>query len=128
PVDPQKVERWIADLESEKYAVRQEAAANLAKAGEQVVPALQKILSSQPTIETRKRVEELLDKLTDGVLSTEQLRLVRAVEALERMNTPEARALLRTLAQGAPGALPTRQAQAALDRLARGQRSEVRGQ
>ena len=57
------------------------------KAGEQVVPALQKVLASQPTIETRKRVEELLDKLTGGTLTTEQLRLVRAVEALERMGT-----------------------------------------
>jgi WD40 repeat protein len=116
PVDPQTVERWIADLESEKYAVRQAAVTNLAKAGEQVVPALQKLLTSQPTIETRKRVEELLDKLIGGTLSTEQLQLVRAVEALERMGTPEARELLRTLAQGAPGALPTRQAQAALAR------------
>jgi hypothetical protein len=50
-------------------------------------------------------------------LSTEQLRLVRAVEVLERMGTPEARGLLRALAEGAPGTLPTREAQAALDRL-----------
>src|SRR5262249_14740072 len=113
----QKVEGWIADLESEKYAVRQEATGNLAKAGEQVVPALRKVLSSQPTIETRKRVEELLDKLTGGTLTAEQLRLVRAVETLERMGTPEARHLLQTLAQGAPGALPTRQAEATLERL-----------
>jgi hypothetical protein len=119
PVDPQKVAGWVAALESTKYAVRQEAAANLVKAGEQVVPALQKVLTSQPTIETRKRVEDLLDKLTGGTLTSEQLRLVRAVEALERMGTPEARQLLRTLAEGAPGALPTRQAQAALDRMAR---------
>jgi hypothetical protein len=34
------------------------------------------------------------------------------------MGTPEAGRLLRTLAAGAPGALATREAQAALDRLA----------
>jgi WD40 repeat protein len=118
-IDRQKIEGLIADLESEKYAVRQEAAANLVKTGEQVVPALQKVLTSQPTIETRKRVEELLAKLTGGTLTAEQLRLVRAVEALERMGTPEARQLLRTLSQGASGALTTKQAQAALERLAR---------
>jgi hypothetical protein len=118
-VDPQKIQHWLDDLESEKFAVRQEAAANLLKiAGEQAVPALQKVLKSSPPLETRKRVEELLDRLTGGTLSTEQLRLVRAVEALERMGTPEARQLLQTLAQGAPGALPTREAQAALDRMA----------
>jgi hypothetical protein len=117
PIDPQKLERWVADLESDKFAVRQEASTNLVKAGEQVVPALQRVLAAQPTIETRLRVEGLLDKLTGGVLSTEQLRLVRGVEALEKMGTPEAREVLRTLAAGASGALPTREAQAALERL-----------
>jgi WD40 repeat protein len=116
PIDPQKLERWVADLESDRFAVRQEAAASLVKAGEQAVPALKKVLASQPTIETRLRVEGLLDKLTGGALTTEQLRLVRAVEALEKMGTAEARELLRSLAGGAAGALPTREAKAALDR------------
>jgi WD40 repeat protein/beta-lactamase regulating signal transducer with metallopeptidase domain len=116
-VDLKQVERWIADLESDRFAVRQEAATNLVKAGEQVVPSLQKVLASQPTIETRKRVEELVEKLTGGTLTGEQLRFVRSVETLERIGTPEARQLLQTLSQGAPGALTTRQAQEALDRL-----------
>ncbi len=119
PIDSQKVERLIAALESEKYSVRQEAGANLLKSGEQVAPALQRVLASRPTIETRKRVEELLDKLTGGTLSSEQLRQVRAVEALERMGTQEARDYLQKLAGGAAGALMTRQAQAAVERLAR---------
>jgi WD40 repeat protein/beta-lactamase regulating signal transducer with metallopeptidase domain len=117
PIDQQKLEQWIADLESDKFAARQEAITNLVKAGEQVVPALQKMLTTQPTIETRLRVEGLLDKLTGGILSTEQLRLVRSVEALEKMGTPEAKDVLRTLAGGASGALPTREARAALDRM-----------
>jgi hypothetical protein len=117
PVDPEKINRWIADLESEKFNVRQEAATNLVKVGEQAVPALRKVLASPPSLESRKRVEELLDKLTGGILTAEQLRLIRAVEALERMGTPEARGLLQTLAGGAAGALPTREARAALDRL-----------
>jgi hypothetical protein len=117
-VDPRKVAGWIAGLEDEKFAVRQQAYANLLKVGEQVVPALRQVLASSPQLETRKRVEELLDKLTGGTLSAEQLRVVRAVEALERLGTAEARALLRTLAGGAPGTLPTREALAALDRLA----------
>jgi WD40 repeat protein len=116
-IDPEKISRWIAGLEDEKFAVRQEAAANLLKAGDQAVPALRKVLDSSPPLETRKRAEDLLDRLTGGLLTAEQLRVVRAVEALEGMGTPEARRLLQTLAGGAPGALPTREAQAALDRL-----------
>jgi WD40 repeat protein len=121
-IDPRKIDGWISELESAKYAVRQKAAANLLKTGEQVVPALRKILASTPPLETRKRVEELLQKLTGGTLTAEQLRLIRAVEALERIGTSEARQVLRTLAQGAPGALPTREAEAALNRI----RSEPR--
>ncbi len=117
-VDPKKLDGWIADLESEKFAVRQEALANLLKIGEKAVPALRKVLAASPPLETRKRVEELVDQLTTGTLSTEQLRVVRAVEALERMGTPEARRVLQDLADGAPGVLPTREARAALDRLA----------
>ncbi len=116
-VDPRKIKNWIADLESAKFAVRQEATTQLLKVGEQAVPALKKELASVPELETRKRVEDLLNRLTGGVLTTEQLRLVRAVEALERMATPEARKVLQTLAEGAPGTLPTREAQAALSRL-----------
>src|SRR5262249_53216529 len=113
-VDPRKISGWIEDLDSEKFAVRREATANLVKVGEQAVPALRKLLASGPPLETRKRAEELVDRLTSGTLTAEQVRLVRAVEALERMATPEARRLLRTLAGGAPGTLPTREAQAAL--------------
>jgi WD40 repeat protein len=118
-VDPEKINGWIADLESEKFAVRKDAAANLIKVGEQALPPLQKVLASGPALETRKRVEELVDRLTGGTLTTEQLRMVRAVEVLEQMATPEAHRLLQTLADGAPGALPTREAQAALNRLTR---------
>jgi WD40 repeat protein len=118
-IAPEKIAGWIADLQSEKFGVRARAAANLLKAGEQAVPALQKLRGSPPSLETRSRVESLLDKLTGGTLTPEQLRLTRAVEALERMGSPEARALLRTLAGGVPGTLTTREAEAALGRLGR---------
>src|SRR5262249_10842274 len=71
-VDAKKLDGWIADLESEKFAVRREATANLLKTGEQAIPPLQKVLASEPPLETRKRVEELLDRLTGGTLTTEQ--------------------------------------------------------
>jgi hypothetical protein len=46
-----------------------------------------------------------------------KLRACRAIELLERLATPEARALLEKLAEGAPGAFVTVSAQAALERL-----------
>jgi hypothetical protein len=42
---------------------------------------------------------------------------VRAVQVLERVGSVEARRVLETLAAGAPRVRPTREAQAALQRL-----------
>ena len=117
PVDPMKIEQWITDLDSGNFAKRNQAAEELEKIGALARPALKKILDSNPSPETRRRVEPLMEKLITGALNAEQLRLVRAIEALERSASPEARRLLETLTTGAPGALPTREAEAALKRL-----------
>jgi WD40 repeat protein/beta-lactamase regulating signal transducer with metallopeptidase domain len=118
-IDTQKINRLIADLDSDTYTVRRAAVGNLLKVGEQAVPALQKVLASSPPLETRMRAEELLEQLTRGNLSTDQLQVVRAVEVLEHLDSPDARRLLHTLAEGAPGALPTREAEAALARMSK---------
>ena len=76
-------------------------------------------LERPTTLETRERLQQLLGKLSLSNLTGERLRLVRAVEALERLGSPEARQVLEGLAKGAPGALPTWQAQAALNNLIR---------
>ncbi|HZZ77899.1 MAG TPA: hypothetical protein VFE62_05250 [Gemmataceae bacterium] len=49
------------------------------------------------------------------------VRAVRAVTLLEHLATPEARAQLQAIADGAPDALPTVAARAALERLKKGQ-------
>jgi hypothetical protein len=62
-------------------------------------------------------LEDLEAKAATLALSGERLRMARAIEILERIGTPEAREVLQVLASGAPGALPTVHAQAALRRL-----------
>ena len=49
----------------------------------------------------------------------EFLRELRALEALERIGTPEARGHLRVLSRGAPAARLTEEAKASLERLSR---------
>jgi hypothetical protein len=117
PPDVKLIDQWIHDLDSANFAKRTKASGELEKLGELAVPALKKALTSQPTPEVRRRVEPILEKLTTGILSGEQIRTVRAIEALEEIGNAEARAVLQTLAKGAPGALSTRHAQAALDRM-----------
>jgi hypothetical protein len=58
-------------------------------------------------------------RASDAERRGERLRAVRAVEALERSASTEARGLLRALAAGVPQARLTREARAALDRLSK---------
>jgi hypothetical protein len=53
------------------------------------------------------------------VRSAETRRDLRAVEALERIGSPDAQQVLETLGQGAPDARQTREVKAALARLSR---------
>jgi HEAT repeat protein len=111
------VARLVTDLGSDSFAVREKAAAELEKLGEGAGPGLRKALASEPTAEVRRRVEGLLDRQQWPASAPEAVRGLRAVEALERIGTPEAREALKGLAGGIPEAVLTRAAQAALERL-----------
>jgi WD40 repeat protein len=111
------VERLIARLDSETFAVREEAVRDLQKLGDQAEPFLRRDLRSAESLELRRRLERLLAPLEEPRLSTERLRQRRAVAVLEQIGSPEAEKVLDKLARGAPGAGLTREAKAALRRL-----------
>jgi hypothetical protein len=114
-VDAKRMAALIADLESNRFAVREQASRELAGLGASAETALRKILKGSPTLEARRRAEALLAKI--AAPSGEQRQALRAVEVLERLATPEARKLLMALAAGAPEAVKTQEAQASLRRL-----------
>jgi RNA polymerase sigma factor (sigma-70 family) len=116
--DPARLRRLIADLDSNRFAVRQSAFRELESLGAEAAATLRQALAGKPTLETRKRLEELLAR-TNVLHAGEVLRGVRAVEVLERIATPEARQLLTTLTKGAPQARLTQEAKASLARLER---------
>jgi WD40 repeat protein len=117
PADPKKVDQLLRDLDSSVFSKRALAMRELESLGELAFPALQKRLASQPSLETRRRLEPLLEKLTGQNLTAEQIRAVRVIEVLDRVGTSEAKQVLVRLADGAPGSLTTRQAQMSLQRL-----------
>jgi hypothetical protein len=116
PADAGKISRLITGLDAGKFAERQQASKELESAGELVVPLMEKALANRPPLETRRRLEELIAKLSRWAPPANALRHLRAVEALERMGTPGALTLLSRLAKGAVGAGLTEAAQAALRR------------
>jgi WD40 repeat protein len=117
PLDPQRIEKLIGDLDDKQFKTRQTATAELLQMGDRVVPAIDKALATKPALETHLRLQDLRKRLISPVLKNEPLRVFRALEVLERMGTPEARDVLQMLADGAPGAMVTTQARAALERL-----------
>jgi RNA polymerase sigma factor (sigma-70 family) len=113
--DDQAVARWIADLDSDSFMVRQNASKELAKLGDTLTPALHKALADKPPLEMRRRLQQLLDQ--SRAWTPERLRHHRAIQVLEHMRTPAAREALQTLADGTPQTQRTDEAKAALRRI-----------
>jgi hypothetical protein len=114
-VDPQRLAEALANLDNNDFKVRNQAANDLEAMGEGAAPALRQALANNPTVEVRRRLEQLLRRF-EGV---EAWRTGRALEVLEQIGAGAARRLLADLAQGSSQASLTLQAQAALERLRR---------
>ena len=119
-LDEARIASLINDLDSDRFSTREQASTELTRLGASAEVLLRKKRAENVSLELRKRIDLLLEKLDVlAPLSGEELRYVRAVEALEQTGTREARQLLRTLAKGAENARLTREAKASLQRLDR---------
>jgi WD40 repeat protein len=112
-----RIDRLIADLDSDIFATREEASKGLLALREVAVPALRRAAEGTPSPEVRRRANAVLAQLKAPTLPDETLRSVRAVEVLEHIGTADAIALLRRLTGGARGTPLTQEALAALGRL-----------
>jgi WD40 repeat protein len=118
PADPRHLRDLIADLDSKQYPVRQRATRALAGFEELARPALRQALAAKPPLETRRRIERLLQRPRGLIQSAERLGPWRALEVLEQIGTPAARQVLEQMARGTPEARLTQEARESLRRLA----------
>ena len=95
----EELENWLADLDSDRFAVRQKASRELVKLGKMAESALRRLLGGRPSLEVRRRAEELLARREKEEISPEPLRVRRGVRVLESVGTPEARRLLEELSR-----------------------------
>jgi RNA polymerase sigma factor (sigma-70 family) len=114
PAESKATARLLTDLDAEEFAARDRAAKELERLGEAAEPALRQALSGDVGPEVRRRLEWLLQRL--DAWPPERLRTVRALEALERIGTPEGRTVVARLARESAG---TRTGAAAADVLRR---------
>jgi WD40 repeat protein len=118
-MNAERLARLIADLDQKDFKTRENASKELANLGRLAEGALLKVLDGKPSAELRLRVQRLLAKLDGKPESPEQRQLLRGIEVLERLGTPEARRLLGRLAAEAADANAAREARASLERLGR---------
>lgn len=116
--ETKKIQKLIEDLDDDAFAVRERATKQLAAHGGDITSLLRDAMAQRPPLELRQRLDRLLKDAHRKGPSPEGLRSLRAIQALELNASAGARRLLTELAAGAPLAERTRQARAALARLA----------
>jgi WD40 repeat protein len=111
-VDTEAVRRLIAGLDSNQYAVRENASNELRALGSGIREHLRRALKASPSFEAARRIDRVLAELPDL-----ELQARRAIEVLEAIGTPAARTLLKEWAAGNPDSVVAREVAAALKRM-----------
>lgn len=114
--EPGRVAQLLKDLDHDQFAVRESAVQELKKLGSSVEAAVRKTLAAQPSVEGRRRLEQLLTDIEEKS-SPAELQALRALQIVERIGTAAARALLAELAQGKPETRVTQAARLSLERF-----------
>jgi WD40 repeat protein len=117
PVDPQRLATLLANLDSNKFEVRNKATIELEKLEDLAETGLRDLAAAKVSPECRQRAQTLIQKLEGPTLSPPRLRSLRAIGVLERIGTTESRQVLAKLAEGEAAALCTKEAKGALHRL-----------
>jgi WD40 repeat protein len=120
PVETKQLDKLIAKLDDDDFDTRESATNELIGLGAAAEPALRKALAGAPSAEARVRLENILALLVKGAETNKnRLGLMRALEVLETIGTPEAQKLVESLAKGAELAEQTVEAKATLARMER---------
>ncbi len=111
-----KVEKLIAQMDDDQFAVREQASQEISELGEGVDPFLRLALEDADSAEVRHRIRRLLSDLSGKplVVDPNQQRALRAIQVLEEVGDDQAREVLERLAAGEPAARMTQEAKSAL--------------
>ena len=114
--DTEEMRRLLAELGDEAFLTRDAAAKRLDQLGPEANGVLRLVKPRNAPLELERRLEKHFAG-THTIRIADDRRHVRAIRALEQINSPEARKLLKSLADGAADAWRTRAAQTAIGAL-----------
>ena len=111
-VDRERIERLVAGLDAAAFTDRERATRELAALGEVARPFLVNGLRPGVSLEAQTRLEKLLATIAEPFATPAGLRQLRAVEALERIGSADARRVLERVAAAGPDDPLAREARA----------------
>lgn len=114
PAEPGELERWIDELASDQFQVREAAHARLRETGRWATRSLEAAADSERSFEARQRAKRLLELIARDPLPESELRALRAVRIVERLPGREALDGLQAAAAGDPALLSSQAARQAL--------------
>jgi hypothetical protein len=118
PLTTAERDRLIGQLDDDNPKVRQRAQDRLELHIRTAEAALKKALAGKPSPEARRRLRQLLDGV--GLYPQALTPLLRVVGLLERLATPEAKAVLQEVVGWQSASILADEAKAALARLKKG--------
>jgi WD40 repeat protein len=113
-LDSKLVQRTVDLLDSDDFAERQKATQELQSLGYSAEPILRQLLETEKRPEAKQQLQRMIERLS----GSEFLRIQRALQVLQTINSAGAKQLLSDLADGAPGSMLTNEATMRVDRPA----------
>ncbi len=117
PIDKQRVATILADVGHDQYGRRDKAVQDLEKIGALGEPMVKKALENPVSMDARRRLDKVLEKMQGPVPSPDTLHVLRCIEALELCNTAEARQMVEALGKEVPPTRVSLEAKASLARM-----------
>jgi dipeptidyl aminopeptidase/acylaminoacyl peptidase len=115
--EARRLHQLVAALDSDSYQARRQATEELAMQVELANPVLRRARSGITSLESRRRLEQILHAGDRAIFSGRQLQLLRGIEVLENIGSPHAKTVLEAMARGTPEFQITQEANASLERL-----------
>jgi WD40 repeat protein len=112
-----EVRRLLVELDANDFSTREGASRELERLGELVEAQARGERNKTASPEARRRLDRLLGRLGDPPVTPEALRRLRALEVLERMDSPLAGEVLRGLAERTQVEVLAREARRSLTRF-----------
>jgi hypothetical protein len=116
PTDLKRIPQWILDLRSKDFQTRRAARRHIEEHGLAALPSLRDALTKREFLEVWEMCYRVSQEI-EANATEEEFWLLRSVDVLEHIRTPEARKLLATIAQGGYGESAASFAGAALRRV-----------